>query len=253
MHGATLTWNLINNVNSRAIGDEFGKHAMSRTAAIFGATGLIGRSCLEKLCGDPAYDRIVAIGRTAPAATHPKLTALLRPLDGIGSLDVEETGTVDDVFCCLGTTIAKARTTEAFQAVDRDAVIAACAFAARAGARNFLMVSAVGAWAKAPNRYNRTKGEAEEGVTAFADRLHVSIFRPSLLLGQRAEFRLKEKIGEPALWVLDPFLIGPLSRYRAVPGAMVAAAMIAAAKAGKTGAGTSVYEGNAIRKLAGTA
>lgn len=223
---------------------------MKRAAAIFGATGLIGRNCLEQLCGDPAYERVVAIGRSAPEPSHPKVSCVIRNIEDFRSLDLKDTGLVDDVFCCLGTTIAKAKTTAAFQAVDRDAVVAACEFAVRARATNFLMISAVGASPKAPNRYNRTKGEAEVGVTAFADRLHVSIFRPSLLLGQRNEFRLKEKLGEPALWLLDPILVGPLSRYRAVPAAVVAAAMVAAAKENKAASGKSLFEGNAIRALA---
>lgn len=222
---------------------------MERTAALFGATGVVGMHCLRQLCLDPAFTRIVAIGRSAPQLTDPKLISIECALGSIPSLQTEATGRADDVFCCLGTTQARAGSTPAFQAVDRDAVVAACEFAVRAGARNYLMVSAVGASARSPILYNRTKGEAEDACRALADRIHVSIFRPSLLLGKRDEFRIKEALAEPAMRALSPLMVGPLAKFRPIEARAVAMAMITIAKRNMELSGTTIYEGDEIAKL----
>src|SRR4051794_4405015 len=122
--------------------------AERRTAAIFGATGLVGRACVDLLLADERYVRIVAIGRREPAQSHPKLVVRRAALDIVEALDDPTLGSVDDVFCCLGTTIRKAGSQEAFRRVDLDYVVNAASFAKRRGAHHFLMVSAVGADAR---------------------------------------------------------------------------------------------------------
>ncbi len=223
---------------------------MPRSAAVFGGTGLVGRHCLDVLSADPAYDRIVCIGRRPPAASHEKIARIMRSLDEIPELGRADVGAIEDVFCCLGTTQAKAGTAEAFRSVDRDAVVASCAFAVRTGARHFLMVSAVGASSRSPILYNRTKGEAEEGCSAYADQLRVSIFRPSLLIGERDEFRYKEKLGEPFLRLLSPVMLGPFSKYKPVGAETVAVAMVGAAKTDRAATGCVTYEHDEIVRLA---
>jgi hypothetical protein len=93
--------------------------AEGRTAAIFGATGLVGRLCLDLLLADQRYVRVVAIGRREPAQSGPKLVVRRAALDTAEALDDPTLGTVDDVFCCLGTTLKKAGSQEAFRRVDR--------------------------------------------------------------------------------------------------------------------------------------
>jgi uncharacterized protein YbjT (DUF2867 family) len=168
--------------------------AERRTAAIFGATGLVGRACLDLLLADERYVRIVAIGRREPAQSHPKLVVRRAALDIVEALDDPTLGSVDDVFCCLGTTIRKAGSQEAFRRVDLDYVVNAASFAKRHGARHFLMVSAVGADARSRVFYSRVKGEVE-GAIAKLGIERVSIFRPSFILGPRKESRLGERLG----------------------------------------------------------
>ena len=60
---------------------------MSKTALLIGATGLVGSALLRQLLDDPAYSRVVALGRRAPAVQHPKLQAHVVDL-GV-PLDVE--------------------------------------------------------------------------------------------------------------------------------------------------------------------
>ena len=55
---------------------------------------------------------------------------------------------------------------------------------------------------------------------------YVSIFRPSLLIGERQEFRLGERFGAISMKVLKSAFIGPLKKYRAIEAKQVAFAMM---------------------------
>src|SRR5262245_374341 len=192
-----------------------------QTAAIFGATGLVGRFCLDLLLADERYSRTVAIGRREPAHMHAKLVVRRPALDAVEALDDPSLGTVDDVFCCLGTTIAKAGSQEAFRRVDLDYVVNAAKFAKRRRARHFLMVTAVGADSRSRVFYSRVKGEAEEAVAAIGIEC-VSIFRPSLILGAREESRTKERLAKAVLSALSVAMVGPLSKYRPIEASTIA-------------------------------
>lgn len=89
---------------------------MAQTAVIFGATGLVGSACLELMLSDKRYGRVIAIGRRAPARADAKLVVRRATLDSAEALDDPTLGSVDNVYCCLGTTIAKARVPVSFPA-----------------------------------------------------------------------------------------------------------------------------------------
>lgn len=54
----------------------------------------------------------------------------------------------------------------------------------------------------------------------------LAIIRPSLLLGQRREFRLGEAVSAPFAVALRPVLSGGLRKYRPVSAADVASSML---------------------------
>jgi uncharacterized protein YbjT (DUF2867 family) len=139
---------------------------------------------LRLLLSDPAYERVAVLGRRPTGFSHPKLTEHVAPLERMA----EHTGAfaVDDVFCCLGTTLRTAGSREAFSAVDLDAVALAARLAAEQGATRYLLVTSAGAGVESPFFYSRVKGQAEEAVTALPFRSTV-ILRPSQLLGERGE------------------------------------------------------------------
>jgi uncharacterized protein YbjT (DUF2867 family) len=152
-----------------------------------------------------------------------------------------------DVFCCLGTTIRQAGSRDAFSKVDFTYVHDVARLAARAGATQLLLVSAVGANAGSRVFYNQVKGKVEDAVRALP--LHgIHIFRPSLLLGERAESRPGERIATIVSRALMWAFVGPLARYRPIAGETVARAMVRVAKEGRAGA--QVYESEAIGPLA---
>ena len=198
-----------------------------RRALIVGATGLVGGHCLDRLLADDMFTQVVVLTRRPLNREHAKLFEQQVDFDKlvnyIGLLEV------DDVFCCLGTTLKAAGSQEAFEQVDYWYVKYLAELAARAGATQFLLVSAVGADPKSLFFYNRIKGQAEAVVRAQSFRT-VHILRPSLLLGARNEIRPGEDLAKPIVKILSPLLLGPLRRYRPVRAENVAEFMVHLAK-----------------------
>jgi len=208
-----------------------------RTALLAGATGLVGGHLLRLLLADDAYQKVTILARRGLPLTNPKLQQRLIDFDHLADLDAPK---VDDVFCCLGTTIKKAGSQEAFRKVDLGYVEALARIAARAGAKQFLLVSAIGADAKSRVFYSRVKGETEAAVQAvgFAG---THIFRPSMLLGDRAESRILERLGTPLMRAVAFAMVRPRRRARPIAAADVAAAMVKVAKKARPGAHVYTY------------
>jgi uncharacterized protein YbjT (DUF2867 family) len=198
-----------------------------RAAVIVGSTGAIGRQLVPLLLSSPRFDKVVVLHhRPTPYAGQPKIE---QRLVDFARLPAPAAGDdVEAVFCCVGTTQSKAGSTEAFQRVDRDLPIALAHWAAGTNATTFVAVSSVDARAAARSVYLSTKGQMESGV-AGAGLLSTYILRPSLLAGERDEYRLAERIGNRALAVVGPLMLGPLRKYRAIHTKTVARAMLACA------------------------
>ncbi|MCM3676016.1 oxidoreductase [Peribacillus simplex] len=154
---------------------------------------------------------------------------------------------VSDVFICLGTTIKQAKTKEAFRKVDYDYVIEAAKMANTSNVEKLLIITAMGANSKSKFFYSRVKGDAE-GMLQHLKLNTVHIFRPSLLLGERKEFRAGEKISGMLSTFAKFVFVGPLRPYRAIEANKVAAAMYAAAQT--TAKGYHFYNSDEIEKLA---
>jgi uncharacterized protein YbjT (DUF2867 family) len=216
-----------------------------KTALVLGASGMVGGFCLATMLADTNYARIVLLGRRAlPMASSPRVAQKTISFDHLSATDFAG---ADDMFCALGTTIRKAGSQEAFRRVDLDYPLAAARLARQAGARQFLLVSSVGADHLSKNFYLRTKGELEQEIAHLGfDALH--IFRPSLLLGKRAEFRLGERLVQAVTPLVNLFMLGRLRRYRAIPAAVVGRAMVKAAEQGEQG--TFIHEYDEIIRLA---
>lgn len=218
------------------------------TAFIAGSSGLVGRHLLDHLLAAPEYDRVVAAGRrTLPDVVHPKLRQVTVDFAALeGALAGE---TCDDAFCCLGTTIRRAGSPEAFRAVDQAAVLAFAWAARRQGARRFFVVSALGADPESRIFYNRVKGETEAALQVLGFET-LALFQPSLLLGARGEVRWGERLLAPVLWLAEPLLLGRLRRYRAIHAEVVARAMLRCSF-GRGGQGVLVYPSDEIQDLGG--
>ncbi|MFN7930549.1 MAG: oxidoreductase [Blastocatellia bacterium] len=216
----------------------------ARKALLLGASGLIGGHCLTLLLQDETYQEVLVLVRKPLALTHPKLTQHVVDFDRLS--DHAAVFQAEDVFCCLGTTIKKAGSQAAFRKVDFTYAYEAAQLAVAQGIRQFLLVSSLGADANSSVFYSRVKGELEIAVTSLPFQA-ISIFQPSLLLGERAEFRWGERIAEPVAKALSFLLLGPLRKYRAIEARTVAAAMIRVAKSAVQG--VTVYESDRIQKI----
>jgi uncharacterized protein YbjT (DUF2867 family) len=215
---------------------------VSRSALVAGATGLVGSHVLAQLLADAHWSRVVTVGRRTTGQQHAKLEQ--RVLD-LGDLEtVSDLPHVEDVFCCLGTTIKQAGSQPAFRLVDHDFVVGVARAGLRAGATQFLLVSAIGADPESRVFYSRVKGETEAAIRKLSYEA-VQIFRPSLLLGDRPEFRLGERIATLGAPVMTGLLFGRLRRYRPIQAATVARAMVTTAK--EAPRGPNVYEYDAMQ------
>ena len=189
---------------------------------LVGATGLVGRECLHQMVADPVFDRVLVLARRSlPAEDRaPKVVEQVVDFEQLESVTLSFR--VDAVMCALGTTIKQAGSRERFRAVDFGYPLAAAKMALAQGARHYLLVSSLGADPRARVFYPRVKGELEEAIAALPFRT-VSIFRPSLLLGDRQERRIGELLMKRVAFLFPP-------KWRAIQGRDVAAAMLRVAK-----------------------
>ncbi|KAA0547499.1 oxidoreductase [Bacillus sp. BGMRC 2118] len=217
---------------------------MEKKALVIGATGLVGKSLVHKLLNEESYSKVTILVRKDSSIQHPKLHSVKVDFDQLE--DWKEEFAVDDVFCCIGTTIKKAGSQEAFRKVDYDYPIQAALLAKSEGADQYLVISSMGASDKSPFFYSRVKGELEEKLKdlSFAA-LH--IFRPSLLLGNREEFRLGEKAAEKISRVLPFLFFGRMSKYKPISAETVVGAMVKTARLNKKG--IHIYESSVINTL----
>ena len=193
---------------------------MAKTALLVGSTGLIGKQLLQLLLQSDRYGKVIAIARKPIGLNHPKLEVIISPLNELGQH--AEKLKADDVFCCLGTTMKQAKTKEAFRAVDFDAPLQVAKLALQQGARQYLLVSALGANKGSSIFYNRVKGEVEEEITKLGYSTY-HIVRPSLLLGDRKEQRAGEEAAQFFYKIFGKIIP---QRYKAIDGGKVAKALL---------------------------
>ncbi len=231
---------------------------MTRPGAVLlaGATGLVGGLVLDRLLAGEAGPQVLAPLRRPLARAHRRFCPRVHDLaDPAGDAALAEglralAPRVGAFVCCLGTTIRQAGSREAFLAVDRDLVLRLGAIARGLGARQAILVSSVGASAQSGQFYLRVKGEAERGLAELGfERL--DLLRPGLLLGERAERRPAEALGQRLAALVNPVLAGPWRKYRAIAAGEVAAAAVALL--GAPGDGRHVHEFDGLRAWAARA
>ncbi len=216
-----------------------------RRALVFGSTGLVGARLVQALVDDNDVGRIVAPVRRPLLLPWPSMVEA-----PVVSFDDLETAlgsiAVDQVFLCLGTTMRKAGSREAFRRVDLHLTVAAARVARSLGAEDAFLVSSVGADPAGRSFYLRVKGEAEDALGELSFR-SVHVFRPSILTGPRVESRPAERVGIRLGSLLAPLMVGPLRRYRPVSARAVARAM--ATTASHPTEGRHVHESEAIARM----
>lgn len=195
-------------------------------AIIIGATGLVGNLILNELLKDNVFSEVRIFVRKTTGIVNPKLKEIISPMKDLDAVGPEIKG--DVLFNAIGTTIKQAGSKEEQQRIDRDMPITFARLASANGVRLMVNVSSVGASLKG-NFYLRTKAEMEVGTEKFFPN-SVFHFRPSLLVGNRKEFRLAEKMASGVMKVVDLVLTGSAKKYRSMPTEKLARAMIMLSK-----------------------
>lgn len=190
-----------------------------RTVLLLGATGLVGREALMLLLTDDSVKEVIVIARRTTGLAHAKLTERVFDLAEMGSHP--EVFAVDQIICALGTTMRQAGSQTRFREVDYELPMQAARIGLERGARHYLLVSSLGANADSRMFYSRVKGEIERDLQSLGYR-SVTIVRPSLLVGARAENRRGERVAMGLSWLVPPSL-KPIDA-RAVARALVNAA-----------------------------
>jgi uncharacterized protein YbjT (DUF2867 family) len=216
-----------------------------KTALVLGASGLVGNELVKVLIQQNKYEKIYLLVRTPIEVKHSSCELHIIDFDQLHTHS--ELFHVTDVFCCLGTTIKKAKSKAAFRKVDYEYPVEAAKLASFSGVEKFLIITAMGSNSKSMIFYNQVKGQVEESL-AKLNLPSVHIFRPSLLLGKRAEFRFGEKIAEKSSVFFNALMVGPMRPYKAIEARTVAAAMAAVAATSKSG--VNIYPSQEIERIA---
>jgi len=210
-----------------------------RSALVIGATGLVGAKVVAKLLASEKYSHVKVLTRKPFTGSHPKLESIIFDFDHPDVALVE----ADDIFCCLGTTMKKAGSKDAFYLVDYTYPMEVAKIALANGAKRFAIITAMGADYTSLFYYNQVKGKVEESLRKLGYET-LLIFRPSLLVGARQESRFGEKAGE---WLSKLFRFVIPAKYRAIEADKVAEAMVSITSSNVKG--TLVYESDLMQEF----
>jgi uncharacterized protein YbjT (DUF2867 family) len=190
---------------------------------VVGSTGLIGRSLVHQLIKQGIS--VKALTRKDQAASDSICEYIKVNFDAL-ELSSELLSDVKDMYICLGTTIKKAGSKEAFQKVDIQYCIDVAREAEKNGVRNLSIITSVGSDPKSSNFYLKTKGLIEEQISDL-NFDSISIHRPGLLIGSRKEMRAGESLGQMIYpFLVNPFLFGHLTKYKSVEAEVLAKALM---------------------------
>ena len=221
------------------------------TVLLAGATGLIGSHCLELLLASPRVGKVIAPTRRTLANPSDKLRNVLVDFDRLD--EYQELFQCDAVICCLGTTIRQAGSKEAFRKVDLEYCLDLAELGRSHTAKAYYLVSAMGADPNSLFFYSRVKGELERRLIQL-EYDYLSLYRPSLLIGDREEHRRGESFGIKMAGVVNPFLMGSLAKYKAIDATKVARAIVneclGVSVPKKPGPQVNIYTHNQIVTLA---
>jgi len=172
----------------------------------------------------PDYDKVIAFVRKpvdSPWSKHPKVEQWRVNYDDLKT--EQTTDKVDELYCALGSTTRKTPDKEAYYQIDVNYPLKFASLGQLHGAQYFGLVSSHGAKANSKvSFYLKMKGELEQSLEklGYSD---LTIARPSLLKGNRQEYRVVEKMSESLLSLMP-------GNYKAIESLDVAAALIQSAQ-----------------------
>jgi len=183
---------------------------------------LVGKELISILVRSDYYNSLHIVTRRPYELEHQKIKSYTINFDDFDHLTLH--AQIQDVYVCLGTTMKKAGSKENFRKVDLEHVVSVAKWAKKNHIEKFAVISSMGASAQSGNFYLQTKGQMENALIDLK-LPKLIIFRPSLLIGKRKEFRLAERTGTILAKPLMKVMKGKLKKYVPVYATQVAKAM----------------------------
>ena len=198
---------------------------------LFGASGLIGSYLLKYLLKDSEVHLINIISRKPFYLKHDKINNIVIDFTDLNSFSIC-TKKSDAVFVSIGTTMAKVNGNKSeYRKIDFDIIFNIAKACKKNSVKNLLFVSSLGADSNASSFYLSLKGDIEDAVEKLK-LTSTSIFRPSVLLGNRNEARFMERIAQLIMSYLIIFIP---SKYKPIDADIVARSMVNTSKNPKPG------------------
>ena len=210
---------------------------------LFGPTGLIGNEILKLLENDIDFENINVVSRRPVKLKSKKSNLNIIDFKDFNSyLNVIDGS--DVVLAAIGTTQSKVGfNKKKYREIDFDIISNTVKACKEKNVKHFSFVSSAGADINNKSFYLKLKGEIEKEVES--KQLNSStIYRPSLLLGNRKENRFGEKVAQ-ILIPLISFLFP--DNYKPIKAIDVAKAMVTESK--KIEPGFKIYHYRDILKL----
>ena len=214
-----------------------------KTALVFGATGLIGGHLTKLLLENSNYEKVKLFVRSDINFQHQKIQIIKIDFKNLSKHTQEIKG--DDCFFCIGTTRKNSPNKQDYQRIELDIPKQISSIAKSNSVNSFSFISSGMANSKHSGDYLRFKGLVEEELQKLNFN-HLSILRPSFLLGKRKENRIGERLGIFVFKLLSPFFIGSLKRMKPIESEIVARAMIYLSN---NNADKNIFESDEIFKL----
>ncbi|MBC7531093.1 MAG: hypothetical protein H7318_05895 [Oligoflexus sp.] len=178
---------------------------------MLGSSGLVGSTCYSKLLLEKEAPQIVSFSRR-----RLNLHGGQERVSDLKDIETLMTGLdADTALCSVGTTLKKAKSRAAFEEVDLNLPLRFAVAAKNHGVKNFHLLTALGADPISKNYYLRIKGVLEKEIRSLGFQ-SLNIYRPSLLLGHRDEFRLAEELATGVYRRFQAIYPKVLNKYRPI-------------------------------------
>lgn len=188
---------------------------------VAGSTGLVGSYIVNNLT--KLYPKVISLTRKKVNYSSKKIQNIVIDYDNLKDENIFQN--VNHLYIALGSTRKKAGSAKNFIKVDYQYCLDLANNALKNGVKRVSIISSVGSSPDSNLLYPRTKGLTERDLSKLAFD-HVSIMRPGLILGERTERRVPEKIAIYIFSIVDHFLFGNLKKYKSISANDISKAMI---------------------------
>ena len=193
-----------------------------KKALIFGSSGLVGSNLVKIILQNEKYDHIKLFVRSETENKSKKLEIIKTDFNNLEKHKDSIVG--DDCFFCIGTTRKNTPDKNEYIRTEYNIPVEIGKIAKSNSVNNFIYVSSLGANPNSSGLYLKNKGQAEQELINL-NFPRLAIIRPSILLGNRKENRIGEKIGIFVMKLLLPLFLGKLKKYKPIKVENVAKAM----------------------------